>query len=254
VPATLEDNLRATLDSLADAARGAGRDPGEVTLLAVTKSVGPRTTEELVRLGQRDLGENRLESLTQKRDELRAANLPVTWHFIGHVQRNKARKVVRNSEVIHSVDSLRLIDTLERIAEEEERRPEIYLEVKLSGEERKHGLPLPELSGAIRRAGEAPHLDLVGLMTMGPLPMPGGDPEESALPVFEELARLGAELHPGPGFADRSSGFAGKRVRLSMGMSGDFRAAIASGSDVVRIGSALFEGITTDDAIQGVRR
>jgi len=251
VPATLESNLSDTREALACAAREVGRDPGTVTLLAVTKSVGPRTTEALVRLGQTELGENRLESLLPKRESLATAGLPVTWHFIGHVQRKKARKVLRNAEVIHSVDTPRLIETLERIAVEERRRPAIYLEVELTGEEHRHGFTADELPEAILLAGAAEHLALVGLMTMAPLPAPGEDAEQSARGTFETLARLARRYRDD---SRLSSCFEAGEIHLSMGMSGDYRAAIACGSDLVRIGSALFEGIATDERIQGVKR
>jgi len=249
VPATLESNLHDLLDSLARAARGVGRDPSEVTLLAVTKSVGPRTTEALARLGQRELGESRLESLVPKREHLAAEGFPVTWHFIGHVQRNKARKVVRHSEVIHSVDTLRLVETLERVSAEEGRLPAIFLEVELTGEEHRHGFPPEELPDAILHCGESEHLRLLGLMTMAPLPSSGEDPERAARGTFERLARLARRYRDD----SRLRGcFEGGRVRLSMGMSSDYRAAVACGADLVRIGSALFEGVVTDGAIRGV--
>lgn len=246
MPATLESNLQDLLGSIARAARGVGRDPAEVTLLAVTKSVGPRTTEALARLGQRELGESRLESLVPKREHLAAEGFPVTWHFIGHVQRNKARKVVLHSEVIHSVDTLRLVETLERVAAEEGRLPAVYLEVELSGEEHRHGFTAEELPEAILRCGESQHLCLLGLMAMAPLPAPGEDPERAARGTFEKLSRLARRYR----YDSRLRGcFDAGRVRLSMGMSTDYRAAIACGADLVRIGSALFEGVETDGAI-----
>ena len=240
MPATLESNLIDTLNSVARAAAGAGRDPHSVSLLAVTKSVGPETTLALARLGQRDLGENRLHELVPKREYLAAAGVPVTWHFIGHVQRKKARMVVQNAEVIHSVDSTRLLETLQRVAVEEGRRPELFLEVKLSAEEEKHGLSPADLAEAIQVAGRADALELIGLMTMAPLPAPGQDPGESASPTFRELARLAAALEQQE---ELRRCFRDERVLLSMGMSGDFSAAIAAGSHLVRIGTLLFEGL-----------
>lgn len=248
MPATLESNLRETLASISACSTRAERPAGDVALVAVTKSVGARTAAELVRLGQRDLGENRLPSLVAKRAELEREGLDVRWHFIGHIQRNKARRVVQSSEVLHSVDSLRLIETLERVAAEEGRRIAVYLELKLAQDEEKHGLAAAELGQAVARAGAAEHLELVGLMTMAPRPEAGADPATSARPVFEELARLARELEEDPLLA---KAFAGGRVQLSMGMSGDFDAAIAAGSDVVRVGSALFRGVTTDAPVGG---
>lgn len=240
VPATLESNLSDTLAAIATETDRAGRPQGGVDLLAVTKSVGVRTASELVRLGQRDLGENRLPSLLAKRAQLKSEGLDVTWHYIGQIQRNKARKVVQNSEVLHSVDSLRLIETLERIAAEEGRRVDVYLEVKLSDEDAKHGFTVEELDAAVELAGRARHLELVGLMTMAPRPDESTpEPRET----FARLAEIGARLEADP---QRAELFRHEQVRLSMGMSGDFQAAIAAGSDVVRIGSALYRGLETD--------
>ncbi len=247
VPSTLESNLSETLGTITAEARRSGRQAEAVSLLAVTKSVGPRTAMDLARLGQRDLGENRLPSLLEKRAEFDRAGLKVIWHFIGQIQRNKARKVIQNSEVLHSVDTLRLIETLNRVASEEHRRVSIYLEVKLSDEETKHGFKPEELDEAVEKAGEADSLDLLGLMTMAPLPDPRQ--EKSARTVFETLARLAREMEQDP---YTSSRFKENRVQLSMGMSGDFVDAIAAGSDVVRIGSALFAGINTDTPTPGV--
>ena len=248
MPATLESNLRQTLASISAAAARNGRSGEGVSLVAVTKGVGPRTAAELARLGQRDLGENRLPSLVEKRAELEREGLAVRWHFIGHIQRNKARRVVQTSEVLHSVDSLRLIDTLERVAAEEGRRVGVYLEVKLAAEAEKHGLAPEELPQAVERAGAAAHLDLLGLMTMATRPEPGQETETTARPTFEELAHLARELEKEPALARR---FVDERVQLSMGMSGDYEPAIAAGSDLVRIGTALFEGLVCDRPAAG---
>jgi pyridoxal phosphate enzyme (YggS family) len=243
VSATLDSNLRQTLAAISSCATRSGRAADDVSLVAVTKSVGARTAAELVRLGQRDLGENRLPSLLAKRAQLEREGLEVRWHFIGHIQRNKARRVVQSSEVLHSVDSLRLIDTLERVAAEEARRIGVYLEVKLAQDDQKQGLAPAELSAAVERAGAAEHLELVGLMTMAPQPAPGADPTRSARPTFEELSRLARELEKDTHLA---KAFTDCRVQLSMGMSGDYPAAIAAGSDLVRVGTALFRGVETD--------
>jgi pyridoxal phosphate enzyme (YggS family) len=251
VPPTLKSNLSETLATISAAAARHGRAAQDVSLVAVTKSVGAATAAELVRLGQLDLGENRLLSLLHKRAELERLGLAARWHFIGHIQGNKARRVVKNSEVLHSVDSLGLIETLERLAEQEQRVLRVYLEVKLAEDEHKHGLAPAELPAAVALAGAAHRLELLGLMTMAPQPAAGQDAEVRARPVFEKLARLARELE---GDALLRRCFVGRRVRLSMGMSGDFEAAIAAGSDVVRIGSALFRGLATDAPTAGGRR
>jgi pyridoxal phosphate enzyme (YggS family) len=254
VTATLESNLHQTLDAIAAQAKCSGRDPSTVQLLAVTKSVEPALALRLARLGQRDLGENRLPKLREKLDyfatEDPAGELDVTWHYIGQIQRNKARKVLQQCDVLHSVDTLALIEVLERIAAEETRTVSIYLEVKLSTDTEKHGFPMEDLPSAIRAAGRAPHLHLQGLMAMATHPDHATlSPEQE----FQSMAHLAQQCERDE---ELGSCFEQGTVRLSMGMSGDFPAAIAAGSHVVRIGSALFQDLAPDhdERTQGAQR
>lgn len=229
---TLERNRRAVLERIERAERAAGRPPGSVQLVAVTKSVGPELAGLLAALGTRDLGESRLAELERKHAWLAARGQGPRWHFLGHLQRNKARRVLALADAIHSVDSLALLETIARMAHELGRLPALFLQVHLSGEETKGGFAPDDLPDALSRA-RALDLPLRGLMTMAPLA--GSDePRTSALPVFRALARLGLDL-AGEAFEDG-------RPRLSMGMSGDFEVAIEAGADVVRVGGALFAG------------
>jgi len=231
----LENNRSAVLDRVARAARACGRDPAEIRVVAVTKTVEPEVALALADLGSQDLGENRVPELERKVTAFRERGLAVRWHFIGHVQRNKARRVVRAADVIHSVDSERLLGALSRAAREEDRHPGIYLQVKLADESAKSGVP-PEELPALVAAASASGLPLLGLMGMAPLPT---DDEEAnrarARQSFEELARLARALPP--------EAFAGGGPLLSMGMSGDFDEALRAGAHVLRIGSAFFEGV-----------
>ena len=236
----LEANLLALRQALSSATLAAGREPEAVHLLAVTKSVSPELAAALARLGQHELGENRLEGLSAKHAHLAAEGLAVRWHFIGKLQRNKARRVVRLADEIHSVDSLRLLQTLDRVAAEEQRRPRVHLEVKLSEDEEKHGLSPAELREAVLAAVDLEHLELVGLMTLATRPGPGVDAAAAAREEFETLARLARELEDD---AATRAAFQAGRVRLSMGMSGDWTEAVAAGSDMIRIGTALFVGV-----------
>jgi pyridoxal phosphate enzyme (YggS family) len=240
VTATLENNFRRTQAAIAAESKRTGRTPTEVTLLAVTKSVDPQLAHELAQLGQKDLGENRLPSLLAKREFFESQGTHVTWHYIGHIQRNKARRVLQSSDVLHSVDTLQLIETLERIAAEENRRVPIYLEVKLSTDPLKHGFELSDLPEAIALAGAAPHLELLGLMTMASRPDQSAEPSETIPMEFRTLQQLAQDYLGEPQTLEC---FHRGRVRLSMGMSGDFPAAIAAGSHMVRIGSALFRDL-----------
>ncbi|QDU67225.1 YggS family pyridoxal phosphate enzyme [Engelhardtia mirabilis] len=234
----LAQNLERVRARIERARRTATRS-GQARLLAVTKSVEPEVALALARLGQLDLGENRPEGLEAKRRlfdaELESGQSEggrrVRWHFIGHLQRNKARRVARLADEIHAVDSVALARTLSRVCAEEGLRPRIYLQVRLTDEATKHGLDPSELPQAIE-ASDPSCLDLAGLMTMAPLE---DDPQrraESASRTFGRLAEL-AERH---GDAPWIEG----RALLSMGMSDDLEQAVDQGSDWLRIGSALF--------------
>ena len=232
------------LERIARAARSAGRDPSEVELVAVTKAVGAALARALFDLGCADFGENRADDLVAKAAALGAERRAPRWHFVGHLQRNKARRVLRIAHAIHSVDSIELLETLQRLSAEEGRAPGIFLQVKLADEETKGGLAPEELPALVERARAGP-LPLLGLMVMAPLLEEGQMDEgpaasRAARAVFERLAALARTLP--------RDAFAGGRVRLSMGMSGDFEEAVRAGSHLVRVGSALFEGVTAEGA------
>jgi len=224
------DDVRARL---AAAAAEAGRRPEEVRLIAVTKTVSPEVALGLAALGQEDLGENRLAGLEEKAAAFAARGVAVRWHFIGHLQRNKARRVARLAHAIHGVDSRALFETLLGLRAEESLAPGLYLQVKLAEEENKHGLAPGEVPALVDLA-RARGVHLLGLMALAPL-VEGPLARAEARRVFEALAALAREL---PGDA-----FAGGRPRLSMGMSGDLEEAVRAGADDVRVGAALFRGI-----------
>ena len=232
-------NLGAIRERLARAAAAADRDPAGITLLAVSKSVQPELAANLAHLGQVDFGENRLEGLDPKRAFFEARGLAARWHYIGHIQRNKACRVVERSDVIHSIDSLRLLNAVIRHAEELERQPDLYLQVKIADEADKHGMHPAELPEAIDTALAArAHVRLVGLMVMAPLVGADAERRAAARAVFEatrDLAAARPELALG----------------LSMGMTGDFEEAVHAGSTVLRIGTALFQGVATEGAQHG---
>jgi pyridoxal phosphate enzyme (YggS family) len=237
----LVENTERVRARIRAAALAAGRPDADVRLIAVTKSVAPRVALALARAmtaqgaGASDLGESRLPSLEAKVAAFRSAGVVARWHFIGHLQRNKARRVARLADEIHAVDTDALLATLARIADEDGgARPGLYLQVKLTAEAAKHGLAPADVPDVVSRA-RARGQHLRGLMTMAPL---AGGPD-AARPVFERLAALAADLVA----AGLGAAFDGGRPRLSMGMSGDLEAAIAAGADDVRVGPALFEGL-----------
>jgi pyridoxal phosphate enzyme (YggS family) len=221
----LEENLRAVRARIDAAARAAGRDPSSVALLAVSKTWPADDVASLLAAGQRDFGENRVQELVAKAAAL--PGLPVRWHFIGQLQRNKAAAVARLGAVVHSVDRPALVAVLDRAGQECPEPVPVFLQVDLGGApgdlaERGGAQPsaVPGLADAI---ADAAGLRLMGLMAVAPR---GTDP----LPAFERLAALAARVrtdHP-------------EAVELSAGMSGDLEAAVAAGATVVRVGTALF--------------
>lgn len=229
----LRTNYRQQLERLRAAERAAGRAEGSVTFLPVTKSVRPEVALALAREGATALAENRAPAFQEKVDAAAGAGLPIEWHFIGSIQRNKARRILRGARVLHSIDSLRLLETLERVAAEEELEAAAYLEVRVGREEQKHGFLPEELDEVLEGARSLlSRLRLAGIMVMGPL-----ERSRTAV-VFEEAQQLAEQLpRRAPGL------FEGDRCALSMGMSGDLELAVACGSDLVRVGSALFEGV-----------
>ena len=227
---TLADNLASVLGRASAAAERAGRLPRSWRLVAVTKTVSPGLAAALADLGAADLGENRVQDLLAKRDAL--AGRAVRWHLIGHLQTNKVRKVVGAVDLIHSVDSLRLAGEIEKAAAAIAFLQEVLLEVNVSGETSKFGLALADAASVAAGVAELPHVRLVGLMTMAPIV---DDPEKTR-PLFGRLRRLAGEV------AARGL-FARSPYELSMGMTQDFEVAIEEGATLIRVGSALFEGI-----------
>ncbi|MFP5352345.1 MAG: YggS family pyridoxal phosphate-dependent enzyme [Actinomycetota bacterium] len=220
---TVAERLAEVNERIATAAKRAGRDPERVRLVAVTKGFAADAAIEAYRAGAHDLGENRAQEL---REKALAVTLPVEWHFIGHLQTNKARHVVGTARLIHSVDRLGLAEAIARRARSLGVEQEVLIEVNVSGEASKHGA---EPARALSLAEEVDALGGIkvrGLMTMAPL----ADRAEASRPVFSELRDLGERLRQA--FPDA--------VELSMGMSRDFEVAIEEGATLVRVGEAIF--------------
>jgi pyridoxal phosphate enzyme (YggS family) len=221
----LAENLRAVRARVDAAARAAGRDPAGVRLLAVSKTFPAADVRALAGLGQADFGENRAQELLGKAAEL--GDLPLRWHFIGQLQRNKAAAVARVGAVVHSVDRLPLATALARAGEAAGTPVEVLLQVDLGGPEgelaARGGVVPGELPGLADAVAGLPGLRLRGVMAVAPR---GVDPA----PAFARLAALAERLradHPG---ADE----------ISAGMSGDLEQAVAAGATIVRVGTALF--------------
>ena len=218
-------NLAEVSERIAAAARQSGRAADAVQLVAVSKYVGAEITDLLIQAGAKVLGENRPQMLDEKFQAI--DNSSVDWHLIGHLQRNKVKKVVQQAALIHSVDSVRLIDAINKSAESQGVVAEVLLEVNVSGESAKHGFGEEDVAAALDHAVSLPAINVNGLMCMAGL-------ASDATDVRTEFARL-REIR------DRLDG-EGLR-ELSMGMSGDFETAIEEGATLVRVGSTLFEGV-----------
>ena len=224
-------NLQNVRRRIAQACLRSNRPDDAARLVAVTKTVEPDLVRMLFDAGQRDFGENRPQELQRKFETL--VDLDLRWHMIGHLQSNKVRKTLSASRFIHSVDSLKLAREISRIAAQDDLRVEILLEVNVSGEDAKSGLSPGETSSVAGEVGKLPNVQLAGLMTMAPL---SGNPED-ARGVFVGLRELADKI--------RAMNLPGVRMdELSMGMSNDFEVAVEEGATIVRVGSALFEGVS----------
>lgn len=222
-------------ERIAAACAAAGRPTEEVRLVAITKRQPLESVVAACRAGQWELGENRIQEALPRQTELAAnlaaAGLPadrVRWHFVGHLQTNKAARAYGAFVLLHSVDSLRLGEKLSRCAQADAMGAQpILAEVNVTGEAPKHGLPLDGAVETIARLGALPGLELRGLMCMARF----GDPEPRLRASFAALRNLAEQARQATGFG---------LPELSMGMSGDFAAAIAEGATLVRIGTAVF--------------
>ena len=224
---SISDRLAEVRARIAAAARSAGRDAVGVRLIAVSKTFPLHLIREAWAAGQRDFGENRVQEGLQKISD--STDLEIRWHFLGHLQTNKARKAVPAFATIHGVDNVELLHKLDAAAEESGRTPELLIQVDLAGEAAKHGVPPDEVPRLLDAAAACRAARVVGLMTLPPLP----ETPEDARPYFRRLR----DLRDGW----LASGVPAPMLReLSMGMSGDFEVAVQEGATMVRVGTAIF--------------
>lgn len=224
-----KNNLAEVKRRIAAAAERAGRSADEITLVGVTKYLDIDTTRLFAEAGHLVLGENRPQLLLEKREAL--ADLNVEWHLIGHLQRNKAKRMVEASHLIHSVDSLKLLKAIDGHAVEQEKIARVLLEVNVSGESAKHGFSIGEMESVIAASADLKAVEVTGLMAMAGL---AGD-EDDARREFSAMRELTQQLAKA-GLPDNVS-----MAELSMGMSGDYEVAIEEGATIVRVGSALLK-------------
>jgi pyridoxal phosphate enzyme (YggS family) len=225
----IQQNLQELKSRIAGAAQRSGRRPEDVRLLAVTKTVSMDIIREAISSGQRLFGENYVQEAAKKLESLGGLYHEATWHFIGHLQRNKAKLAVQLFDCIETVDNLKLARALDRHAKAAGKRLSVYVQVNVARDLRKSGLSPEELPIFLTQAAELSGIDICGLMTMPPW-----EPEpESLRPWFRALRDLRDEMNVGLGLSPGLK-------ELSMGMSQDFETAIEEGATVVRIGTALF--------------
>ena len=220
------ENLRQVRKNIDEACRSAGRDPGEVTLIAVSKTKPVSLLQEAYEAGARCFGENKVQEIMDKYPLLPP---DIQWHMIGHLQRNKVKYIVDKAALIHSVDSLRLAQTIEQEAAKHDVRVPILFEVNVAGEESKFGLKTTEVLSLVRTVSAFPHIEIRGLMTIAPYV---NNPEENRQ-YFRELKKLCVDI------AAENINNVTMSV-LSMGMTGDYQVAVQEGATMVRVGTGIF--------------
>ncbi len=227
----MTEDIRTRLDRVQErihrAAVRAGRNAHEITLIAVSKTFDAATVQSAVDAGARDFGENRVQEALTKAPLVRGDH--IRWHLIGHLQSNKARAALEIFDVIHSIDSLSLVERLDRISGELGKRPVVLVQVDLGQEATKTGATEGELPEIVEALGHAAHLDFRGLMTLPPF----FEDAEEARGYFRRLR----EIREGINHARTSEHHL---TELSMGMSHDFEVAIEEGATMVRVGTAIF--------------
>ena len=231
----IAENLRRVRGRIEAACKRAGRDPGSVKLIAVSKTKPLSDVLTAMAAGICDFGENYVQELKQKTEALESADgAPVRWHMIGHLQKNKVKYLIGRTALIHSVDTVPLAEQIEREAAKRDAAVRILLEVNIAREESKWGFDPADVLQAAGEIARLPHLRLLGFMTSAPLTQDS----ESNRGYFRDLKRLALSL------ADAGlltlSETPGNAPVLSMGMSGDFETAIEEGATMVRVGTAIF--------------
>lgn len=222
----VQENLRKVQLNIEAACRRSGRNPEEVTLVAVSKTKPISMIQEAIEVGKREFGENKAQEMKEKYEMLPK---DLNWHFIGHLQTNKVKYVVGRAALIHSVDSLHLAEAIDRESEKKKLVSDVLVEVNVAQETSKYGIRLEETEALIRQLSCLPHIQVRGLMTIAPFVE---DPEQNR-GIFCQLKKLSVDI-------------AGKNIDnidmsvLSMGMTGDYEVAVEEGATHVRVGTGIF--------------
>ena len=222
---TLKERLDGIRERINKAAEKSGRSGKDITLVAVTKTYEADVINEAIELGVTDIGENKVQEILRKYDSVK----PVKWHLIGHLQSNKVKYIIDKVSMIHSVDSIHLMDEIERQAEKKNVTMDILIQVNISGEESKFGIKPEDVYEILEYASKLKYVKVRGLMTI----LPKDDNKMNLKLHFVNIKRLSLDISEKK-YDNICMDY------LSMGMSGDFEEAIMEGSDMVRIGSAIF--------------
>ena len=222
----LAENYRQVLNNIQDACQAVGRDPKEVTLVAVSKTKPVEMLQQVYDAGARVFGENKVQEIMDKYNHLPG---DIRWQMIGHLQRNKVKYIVDKVDMIHSVDSYRLAQTIETEAAKKNVTVSVLLEVNVAEEESKFGLKMDEVLPLVQQISELPHVQVKGLMTIAPFV---SNPEDNR-EIFRKLKKLSVDIEA-------------KNINnttmsvLSMGMTGDYMVAVQEGATMVRVGTGIF--------------
>ncbi|HHT78342.1 MAG TPA: YggS family pyridoxal phosphate-dependent enzyme [Actinobacteria bacterium] len=222
----IKNNLEKIKLNIENTCRRTGRDANSVKLLIVSKYAEVDQIKYLHSLGLREFGENRAENLIMKSEEMKN---DVIWHFIGHLQTNKIKKVVPIADLIHSIDSIKTIAAIDSYCKNINKVQKVLVEINLSGENTKYGLMINDVNNFFKDALKYNNVEIKGLMTMAPFT----DDSETVRKVFKNLRLIKEELEAKDSFLNLKE--------LSMGMSNDYITAIEEGSTIIRIGSAVFK-------------
>lgn len=222
----VKENLKYVEDKIVKACQRAGRNPNEVTLIAVSKTKPVSLIREAMEYGILDFGENKVQELCSKTEEIKT---PLNWHMIGHLQRNKVKYIVDKTALIHSVDSYRLAEKISEEAEKKNIICPILIEVNVAGEESKYGVKPNEVLPLLLETSKLSNIVVKGLMTIAPFV---DNPEENRI-HFKELRNLYIDI--------KTKNIDNVNMsELSMGMTGDYEVAIEEGATYVRVGTGIF--------------
>lgn len=219
-------NIKSVQERIVAACERSGRNPLDVTLIAVSKTKPVEDIRYAMSAGMAYFGENKVQELTGKMDEIKE---PLHWNMIGHLQKNKVKYIVGRVDLIHSVDSVALASQIQKEAQKKQVHVDVLIEVNVSGEESKFGVTPQNLEQTVREIATFPDVRVKGLMTVAPFTE---DPEENR-PYFRKLRDLAVDI------AGKSIDNVAMNI-LSMGMTGDFEIAVEEGATMVRVGTAIF--------------